>query len=90
MASRKKIATALRFNPNEDSAPQLIAKGLGLIADNIIKKAEESNVPIYVDQRLSEQLNQLEVGDQIPYELYEVVAEVLVFIGHVDQNKKKR
>ena len=89
MASQKKIATALRFNPNEDAAPQLIAKGLGLIAENIIKKAEESNVPVYVDQRLSEQLNQLEIGDQIPYELYEVVAEVLVFIGHVDQNKKR-
>lgn len=90
MASHKKIATALRFNPHEDAAPQLIAKGLGIIADNILKKAEESNVPVYVDPKLSEQLNQLEVGDQIPYELYEVVAEVLVFIGHVDQNKKKR
>lgn len=67
----------------------MIAKGLGLIAENIIKKAEESNVPVYVDPRLSEQLTQLEVGDQIPYELYEVVAEVLVFIGNVDQNKKR-
>lgn len=85
-----KIANALKFNPNEDAAPQLIAKGLGLIAENIIKKAEEHDIPVYVDEKLSNQLKQLEIGDQIPYELYEVVAEVLVFIGSVDQSKDTR
>lgn len=84
-----KIANALKFNPNEDAAPQLIAKGVGLIAENIIKRAEQHDVPIYEDERLANQLKQLELGDQIPYELYEVVAEVLVFIGAVDQKKGK-
>jgi len=83
----KKMATALKFNPDQDAAPQMIAKGLGLIADNIINKAKENNVPIYEDEKLSRQLYQLEIGDQIPYELYEVVAEVLVFISNVDQSK---
>ena len=82
-----KVANALRFDPDKDAAPQIIAKGIGLVADNIIKKAEENDVPIYVDEKLSNQLKQLEIGDQIPYELYEVVAEVLVFIGTVDQKK---
>jgi len=84
-----KIANALKFDPNVDTAPQLIAKGVGLVADNIIKKAKENNVPIYVDNKLSNQLKQLEIGDQIPFELYEVVAEVLIFIGGVDQTQKK-
>ena len=84
-----KIANALKFNPGEDAAPQLIAKGVGLIAENIIKRAEQHDVPIYEDERLANQLKQLELGDQIPYELYEVVAEVLVFIGAVDQKKAK-
>ncbi|MCA0384198.1 MAG: EscU/YscU/HrcU family type III secretion system export apparatus switch protein [Firmicutes bacterium] len=84
-----KIANALKFNPGEDAAPQLIAKGVGLIAENIIKRAEQHDVPIYEDERLANQLKQLEIGDQIPYELYEVVAEVLVFIGAVDQKKAK-
>lgn len=83
-----KIANALRFDPEKDAAPQLIAKGIGLVAENIIKKAEEHNVPIYEDEKLSQQLKQLEIGEQIPFELYEVVAEVLVFIGSVDQKKK--
>lgn len=87
MVMEKKMATALKFNPDQDAAPQMIAKGLGLIADNIINKAKESNVPIYEDEKLSRQLYQLEIGDQIPYELYEVVAEVLVFISSVDQSK---
>lgn len=86
--NKVKIANALRFDPEKDAAPQLIAKGIGLVAENIIKKAEEHNVPIYEDEKLSQQLKQLEIGEQIPFELYEVVAEVLVFIGTVDQKKK--
>lgn len=82
-----KVANALRFDPEKDAAPQIIAKGIGLVAENIIKKAKENEVPIYVDEKLSNQLKQLEIGEQIPYELYEVVAEVLVFIGTVDQKK---
>lgn len=88
--NKSKIANALRFNPEKDAAPQLIAKGVGLIAENILKKAKEYDIPIYEDEKLSNQLKQLELGDQIPYELYEVVAEVLVFIGQVDQSKKSK
>jgi flagellar biosynthesis protein len=88
MDNKRKMASALKFNPNEDAAPQVVAKGLGLVADNIIEKAKAADVPIYVDEKLSNQLYQLEIGDQIPYELYEVVAEVLVFISKMDQKKK--
>lgn len=86
--TKRKIANALRFDPEADNAPRLVAKGVGVVAENIIKSARENDVPIYEDEKLSSQLKQLEVGDQIPYELYEVVAEVLVFIANVDQRKK--
>ncbi|MDK2867424.1 MAG: flagellar biosynthesis protein [Clostridiales bacterium] len=88
MDQKRKMASALKFNPDEDAAPQVVAKGIGLIADNIIEKAKASDVPIYVDEKLTSQLYQLEIGEQIPYELYEVVAEVLVFISKMDHKKK--
>lgn len=86
--NKVKIATALKFNPSMDAAPQLVAKGVGLIAENILKRAEEYDIPVYQDEKLTNQLKQLELGDQIPVELYEVVAEVLVFIGTIDQKNK--
>jgi flagellar biosynthesis protein len=84
---KNKIANALKFNPQLDAAPQIIAKGKGIVAQNIIEKALENDVPIYEDEKLSRQLVQLEVGSEIPFELYEVVAEVLVFIAQIDGGK---
>lgn len=83
----RKIASALKFDPTKDPAPQVLAKGYGLIADNIIATAEKNKVPVYVDEKLSKQLAALQVGEMIPPELYEVVAEVLVFISYMDQKK---
>ncbi len=85
---RQKMAAALAFDPLQDSAPQVIAKGVGLIAENIIKSAEESDVPVYVDQKLVTQLNNIEIGDSIPPDMYEVVAQVLVFIADLDRRQK--
>ncbi len=86
--NKKKLATALKFNPESDIAPQVVAKGFGLIAENIINRAKDNDIPIYVDEKLSSQLSSLQIGDQIPYEMYEVVAEVLVFISQIDNQKK--
>ncbi len=84
MAERK-MATAIRYDKENSVAPELVAKGMGVVAEKIIEKAEASDVPIYKDQRLSQQLYNLELGEEIPPELYEVVAEVLVFIATMDQ-----
>lgn len=86
--NKKKLATALKFNPESDIAPQVVAKGFGLIAENIINRAKDNDIPVYVDEKLSAQLSSLQIGDQIPYEMYEVVAEVLVFISQIDNPKK--
>ncbi|MFN8674582.1 MAG: EscU/YscU/HrcU family type III secretion system export apparatus switch protein [Candidatus Sericytochromatia bacterium] len=85
----KKIATSLKFNPSNDEAPLITATGTDDDAEFIIAVAEEYNVPVYKDAPLAKALGQLEVGDVIPPELYEAVAEVLAFVYSLDQNQDK-
>ncbi len=85
MAEKRKLATALKYDRGVDDVPRLIAKGMGLIAENILEAAEEHDIVVYQDERLSQQLYNLALGDEIPPELYEVVAEVLVFIAKMDK-----
>ncbi len=59
------------------------------MAEKIIAKAKENDVPFYKDNKLAETLSKLEIGDAIPPELYEVVAEILVFVDDMDKMKAK-
>ncbi|KSV59960.1 EscU/YscU/HrcU family type III secretion system export apparatus switch protein [Acetivibrio ethanolgignens] len=85
---RLKTAVALSYNP-EETAPKIIASGKGYLAEKIIEEAKELKVPTHQDSRLAETLSRLEVGDFIPPELYEVVAEVLLFVDKMDRIKGK-
>jgi flagellar biosynthesis protein len=85
---KPKQAVALEYDPN-DVAPRVIASGQGFIAEKIIEKAEEENIPVHKDEKLAKTLSKLEVGDAIPPELYEIVAEVLVFVDAMDKIKGK-
>lgn len=80
---KNKIANALKYN-KEESAPKVVAKGEGYIAEKIIETAKENNISIYKDEKLARQLKNLDLGQEIPEELYEVVAEVLVYIAKLD------
>ncbi|NLI88958.1 MAG: hypothetical protein GX366_00910 [Epulopiscium sp.] len=80
--SRKK-AVALSYD-YEDVAPKVVAKGSGLVAQNILDSAKKYDVPVYEDEKLAKMLTQLEIGEDIPPELYEIVAEILVFITDID------
>ena len=82
-SNKKKRAVALSYTA-EDAAPVVMAKGAGLVAKNILEEAEKHNIPVYEDEKLAKMLTQLEIGDNIPPELYEIVAQVLVFITDVD------
>ncbi|MBR7090607.1 MAG: EscU/YscU/HrcU family type III secretion system export apparatus switch protein [Lachnospiraceae bacterium] len=91
MAEEKKkikTAVALEYDPS-DEAPRVIASGKGALADRIIEKAKESDVPIHEDDKLANTLSKLEIGDLIPPELYEVVAEILIFVDSMDKIKSK-
>ncbi len=83
-----KQAVALSYNV-EEGAPKVIAAGQGYLAEKIIEKAMESDVPLHRDDQLAESLMKLEIGDMIPPELYEVVAEVMVFVDKMDKLKEK-
>lgn len=83
-----KTAVAIAYEPG-DGAPKILATGKGEIAEKIIEKAKEEDVPFYKDSKLVNTLSKLEIGDIIPPELYEVVAEILVFVDKMDRMKSK-
>ena len=83
-----KQAIALEYDPSDD-APRVIASGKGALAEKIIERAKESDIPIHRDDKLADTLSRLEIGDMIPPELYEVVAEILVFVDSMDKIKGK-
>lgn len=85
---KPKQAIALSYDP-EDAAPRVVASGRGALAERIIEKAMESDVPVHEDSRLADTLSRLEIGDAIPPELYEAVAEILVFVDAMDKIKAK-
>ncbi len=86
---KPKQAIALAYDPNEDGAPRVIASGKGIVSDRIIDAAKEQNIPIHEDSKLADTLSKLEIGEMIPPELYEVVAEILVFVDAMDRIKAK-
>lgn len=81
-------AIALAYDPEEE-APRVIASGRGALADRIIERARDEDIPIHRDDKLADTLSRLEIGDMIPPELYEVVAEILVFVDALDKIKGK-
>lgn len=83
-----KQAVALEYDPN-DNAPKVIAMGRGALAERIIEQAKQSFVPVHRDDELANTLSKLKIGDMIPPELYEVVAEILVFVDSMDKIKAK-
>ena len=85
---RSKTAIALEYDP-EDAAPKIIATGKGIVAEKIIDAAKEADVPIHEESKLAATLSKLEIGEMIPPELYEVVAEILVFVDAMDKIKAK-
>ena len=85
---KAKQAIALEYDPSQD-APKVVASGRGLLAERILEKAKEANVPIHKDTKLADTLSRLEIGEMIPPELYEVVAEILVFVDAMDKIRSK-
>ncbi len=79
----EKKAVAIKYTIRKDSAPKVIAKGKGFIAEKIIEIAKENKIEIIENKELVETLININIGEEIPYELYQVVAEILAFIYKV-------
>ncbi|RSD28039.1 EscU/YscU/HrcU family type III secretion system export apparatus switch protein [Mesobacillus subterraneus] len=86
----RRTAVALGYQPGSMDAPKVMAKGKGLVAEEIIEKAREHDIPVQEDPSLVEVLSQLELNERIPEELYQAVAEVFSFIYQLDKQAGKR
>ncbi len=89
MTIKRKEAIALGYDEARDAAPTVKAKGKGDVAENILRKAEEHNIPVQEDATLIALLSELNINEQIPEELYHVVAEVFAFIYQSDKDLKE-
>lgn len=83
-----KKAVALRYNPDQENAPRVVASGKGATAENIIKVAELHNLPIQKDEDLVELLSKVEIDREIPEKLYTAVVEVFSFVYKITNTIK--
>ncbi|MCE5274748.1 MAG: EscU/YscU/HrcU family type III secretion system export apparatus switch protein [Deltaproteobacteria bacterium] len=88
MKDREQKAVALTYERGKDKAPRVTAKGRGALAEKILALARQHGVPIEKDSTLLEALYRLEINEDIPEELYKVVAEVLAFIYRMNRVKR--
>ena len=77
-------AAALKYDPTQDDIPLLTAFGQGYVAEKIIAIAEQDRIPVLYDAALTEMLGKMNIGNEIPPELYAVVAQILVFVSESD------
>ncbi|WP_144209897.1 EscU/YscU/HrcU family type III secretion system export apparatus switch protein [Shewanella donghaensis] len=80
--TNKKQAVALSFDGN--SAPKITATGKDLVAEEIISLAKDAGIFIHQDENLSNFLQLLELGDEVPKELYTLIAELIAFVYMLD------
>jgi flagellar biosynthesis protein len=74
------LAVALHYDKSAGGAPRVVAKGKGEIGEKIVALARANGVPIEENPALAAALAEVELGEEIPVELYKAVAEVLLFI----------
>lgn len=82
-------AIALSYN-EKNTAPKVIAKGSGYLADKIVSSAKQNSVPIYQNKTLAGMLMAVDIDREIPPDLYQAVAEILAYVYRVDQRLGKR
>lgn len=76
---RKKKAAALKYDPDKNGAPVIVASGMGYTAEKITETALKAGVPVYEDDSLASLLTQLKLGAEIPPELFSAVVEIYVY-----------
>ena len=81
--ARAKKAVALQYGPG-DTAPVIVASGMGYLAEKIVETAADCGVPIYEDNSLSTILTQLQLGQEVPESLYQAIVEIYVYFLHFD------
>lgn len=80
-----KRAVALRYGADR-ATPVIIASGMGNLAEKIVEVATDHGVPVYEDNSLATVLSQMELGTEIPEELYEAIVEIYIYFLNFDPN----
>ncbi|MEA1914235.1 MAG: FlhB-like flagellar biosynthesis protein [Campylobacterota bacterium] len=83
-------AVALSYDDQSNSAPKVVASGKGEIAKNIIKIAQDNDLPIRKDEDLVELLSKLDIDKEIPPNMYKAVAEIFSFIYDITNKHKEK
>jgi flagellar biosynthesis protein len=86
---RPRRATALRYDAERGGAPKVAATGRGLVADRIVEEAEKAGVPVRRDDALAAALAGLELGHEVPEELWVAVAEALAWAYGLDVRARR-
>lgn len=79
----KRKAVALKYDTN-DAAPVIVASGLGHMAERIVEVAVDNNVPVYEDNSLATVLTQLNLGQEVPQELFQAIVEIYAYFLKFD------
>ncbi|MEW6642918.1 MAG: EscU/YscU/HrcU family type III secretion system export apparatus switch protein [Pseudomonadota bacterium] len=79
------LAVALHYD--KTGAPRVVAKGKGAIGQKIVEVARANDIPIQENEVLAGALSNVEIGDEIPVELYKAVAEVLIFVLRLSKRR---
>jgi flagellar biosynthesis protein len=80
MTERRLRVAALRYDHPTDRAPKVVARGEGHVAERILALAREHGIPVHEDRELVDVLARLDLEEDIPGEVYQVVAEILAFL----------
>lgn len=80
---------ALQYGPGQ-GAPVIVASGMGNMAEKIVEVATDSGVPVYEDNSLATVLSQMELGREIPKELYEAIVEIYVYFLNFDPDDPEK
>jgi flagellar biosynthesis protein len=83
-------ATALGYDPENDEAPRVLASGRGKVAQQIINIAMENGIPLREDPILAAALSSININDEIPPELYAVVAEIFAYLFRIREKRASR
>jgi len=75
-----RLAVALAYDIDEPGAPRVVAKGRGLLAQQIVALAEESGVPLEENAALAEALERVELDEEIPEALFAAVAAIIAYV----------
>ncbi len=79
-----KKAVALSYDEKSQAAPVVVASGMGYLAERMVEVAREHSVPVYEDNSLVSMLAQLELGREVPEELYQAIVDIYVYFLNYD------